>query len=161
MKLRTKLPIFTSITVLLAITVIAAFSIFSFKNEIEKSIKHYRYEETNKILDHLQDIVDISYSMIDNSFRASTASAIEERYNIHFADSSDIIIKMIAINIRFSCKCDISYLTTISKCQRMKVARIKLCATALLFTTIKYLLHTYTHTTCGHIFRLIRHHIQQ
>ena len=99
MKLRTKLPIFTSITILLSITVIAAFSIFSFNNEIKKSIKQYRYEETNKILEHLQDIVDISYSMIDNSFRASTPSAIEKRYNIHFADSSDIVIRMIAFNM--------------------------------------------------------------
>ena len=99
MKLRTKLPIFTSITVLVSIAVIAIFSIFEFKSEIEDSIEIYRHEETEKILSHLQDIVNISYSMIDNSFQASNPAAIAKRYNLQFADTSDIVIRMIAINM--------------------------------------------------------------
>jgi len=99
MKLRAKLPIFTSITVLISIVVIAIFSIYQFKKEIEESIEIYRYEETEKILDHLKDIVNISYSMIDNSYRASTKEAIEARYGLTFSDSASEAIKIIAINM--------------------------------------------------------------
>jgi len=99
MKLRTKLPIFTSITVLISIVVIAIFSIYQFKKEIEETIEMYRLEETEKILDHLKDIVNISYSMIDNSFRASTKEAIEERYGLIFSDEEGETVKMIAINM--------------------------------------------------------------
>ena len=99
MKLRVKLPLFTSITVLISISVIALFSILQFKKEVEESIKIYRVDETKKILLHLQDIVNISYSMLDNSYRASTPDAIAERYNIRFADSTDRVIKMIAVNM--------------------------------------------------------------
>ncbi len=99
MKLRTKLPIFTSITVLISIVVIAVFSIYQFKREIEESIEIYRYEETEKILDHLKDIVNISYSMIDNSYRASTKEAIEEKYGLTFSDKASETVKMIAINM--------------------------------------------------------------
>lgn len=99
MKLRTKLPLFTSITVFVSIVIIATFSIIEFRREIEKSIEVYREEETEQILNHLKDVVNISYSMIDNSYRASTKEAIEERYGLKFNEEADQTVRMIAINM--------------------------------------------------------------
>ncbi len=99
MKLRTKLPIFTSITVLISIAIIAVFSIYQFKNEIENSIEIYRQEETEKILNHLKDVVNISYSMIENSHRATTKEAIEEKYGLAFSSDADETVRMIAMNM--------------------------------------------------------------
>ncbi len=99
MKLGIKLSIFTSIIVLISIVVVALFSIYQFKMEMENSIEIYRHEETERVLDQLKDIVNISYLMIDNSYRASTKVAIEERYGITFSNKENEEVKMIALNM--------------------------------------------------------------
>jgi len=99
MKLRTKLPLSTSIIVLAAIVIVTMFSAYSFLKSTKKSIETYRIEETEKILNNLKDIVNIAYSMIDYSYKSSTKEGIFDRYGIDINDSTDATIKMIALNM--------------------------------------------------------------
>ncbi len=99
MKLRVKLPFFTSIIVYIAIISITIYSAFSFLTSTEKSIEIYRVEETEKILNNLKDVVNIAYSMIDYSYKSSTKEGIFQRYGLDLTDSSDATIKMIALNM--------------------------------------------------------------
>ena len=98
MKIKTKLPLFTSITVLLSITFIAAFSIISFRNRTLDSIENYRNEEMAKVRETLKDMVDLSYDMILQSYEKQTAKSIEETYGIETEESTDEQVKMLAIN---------------------------------------------------------------
>jgi hypothetical protein len=98
MKIKTKLPLFTSITVLLSITFIAAFSIISFRNRTLESIENYRNEEMAKVRETLKDMVDLSYNMIEQSYEKQTAKSIEETYGIDTKESDNDQVKMLAIN---------------------------------------------------------------
>ncbi|MDF1547932.1 MAG: cache domain-containing protein [Bacteroidales bacterium] len=98
MKIKTKLPLFTSITVLFSITFIAAFSIFSFYNRTIENIENYRQEEIAKVKETLKDMVDLSYEMIAQSYEKQTAKSIEETYGISLSESGNESIKMLAIN---------------------------------------------------------------
>lgn len=99
MRLRAKLPLFTTITVLVAIASIAAYSALQFRKTTKNSIEVYRVEETEKILNNLKDIVNIAYSMIDYSYKNSTEDAIFERYGIRLEDTTDNAVKIIAMNM--------------------------------------------------------------
>lgn len=98
MKIKTKLPLFTSITVLFSITFIAAFSIISFYNRTIENIENYRQEEIAKVKETLKDMVDLSYEMIAQSYEKQTAKSIEETYGISLSESGNESIKMLAIN---------------------------------------------------------------
>ena len=99
MKIKTKLPLFTSITVLLSITFIAAFSIISFRNRTLQNIENYRKQELAQIKENLKDMVDISYDMIAQSYEKQSAKSIEETYGISLNEEGNENIKMLAINI--------------------------------------------------------------
>jgi signal transduction histidine kinase len=92
MKIKTKLPLFTSITVLLSIASIAAFSIISFNNRTLQNIKNYREEEMTKVKQTLKDMVDLSYNMVAQSFEKQSDKAIQEDYGIspNDAEAQDI-----------------------------------------------------------------------
>jgi len=99
MKIKAKLPLYTSITVLLSVAAIAAFSILSFYSRTLENIENYRYEETEKIKDQLKDIVNIAYDMIALSYEKRSAKAIEDTYGIKLSEGGNENIKMLAINI--------------------------------------------------------------
>ncbi len=99
MKLKGKLPLFTSIILFLSISTVSILSIYQFQKEIKKNIQSYRVEATNQILNNLKDIVNIAYSMVDNSYKLSNPQAIKERYGLDLKDTSNRAIKMITMNM--------------------------------------------------------------
>ncbi len=99
MKIKAKLPLYTSITVLLSVAAIAAFSIISFYSRTLENIENYRIEETEKVKSQLKDIVNIAYDMIALSYEKRSAKAIEDTYGIKLSESGNENIKMLAINI--------------------------------------------------------------
>ncbi|MBN2891735.1 MAG: cache domain-containing protein [Bacteroidales bacterium] len=99
MNLRTKLPFFTSIILFFSIATVSILSIYQFQREIKKNIEDYRVEATDQILEHLEDIVDIAYSMIDNTYKLSTPQTIEEKYGMVIQDTSQYVIRMFALNM--------------------------------------------------------------
>lgn len=100
MKLKTKLPLFTSITVLMSILFIAFNSIYSFRKQAMQDIESFRTEETNNIKSHLEDIVNIAYDMIEHSYRQSSETGVRERYGFDLEDTlTDGNVKMVAVNI--------------------------------------------------------------
>lgn len=103
MKLRAKLPLFTSITVIVAIIAVAIYSSYQFKKTTRESIDIYRVEETEKILNNLKDIVNIAYSMIEHSYQSSSKEQILERYGIDIEEYNDDAsvesVKIIAMNM--------------------------------------------------------------
>jgi len=99
MKIKAKLPLYTSITVLLSVAAIAAFSIISFYSRTLENIENYRIEETEKVKNQLKDIVNIAYDMIALSYEKRSAKAIEDTYGIKLSESGNENIKMLAINI--------------------------------------------------------------
>ena len=100
MKLRFKLPFFTSVILFVMIVTVTFFSLNAFKREIEKGIKSYRKEATNQILNNLKDIVNIAYAMIDNSYQLSTPQSLKKKYGIEISDTTDSQdLRMLAMNI--------------------------------------------------------------
>ena len=99
MKIKAKLPLYTSITVLLSVAAIAAFSIISFYSRTLENIENYRVEETEKVKNQLKDIVNIAYDMIALSYEKRSAKAIEDTYGIKLSEEGNENIKMLAINI--------------------------------------------------------------
>jgi len=99
MKIKAKLPLYTSITVLLSVAAIAAFSIISFRSRTLENIKNYRYEETEKVKGQLKDIVNIAYDMIALGYENSSAKAIEDTYGIQAGQEGNESIKMLVYNI--------------------------------------------------------------
>ncbi len=99
MRLRTKLPLYTSLIVLFSIITVSLLAIIQFKIEIDRNIQQYKKEATNQILNHLKDIVNIAYSMIDNAYRASSPRVLKEKYGFDLKDTSMQTVKMIAVNI--------------------------------------------------------------
>lgn len=99
MKLKTKLPLFTSITVLMSICLIAFNSIYSFRKQAMQDIESFRAEETESIKSQLEDIVNIAYTMIDHAYHDSNDMGIRQRYGFDIEDTLiDKNVKMVAIN---------------------------------------------------------------
>ena len=100
MKLKTKLPLFTSITVLMSIFLIAFNSIYSFRKQAMQDIEAFRTEETESNKRQLKDIVNIAYDMIEYSYRQSSGAGVRERYGFDLEDTlEDSNVKMVAINM--------------------------------------------------------------
>jgi len=99
MKLRFKLPLFTSIILFISIVTVSVLSINEFQKEIKKNIEAYRIEATEQTLNHLKDIVNISYSMIDNTYKVSSPEAIKEKYGFSLQDTSQMTVRMITMNM--------------------------------------------------------------
>lgn len=71
MKIRTKLPLFTSVTVLISIVAITIYSIYDFRKKTLKSIDSYKEEQTEIIKTQLKNNVDNVYRMIAQSHQMS------------------------------------------------------------------------------------------
>ncbi len=99
MKLRFKLPFFTSIILFVSIVIVSTLSILQFRREMYKEIDKYEIEATDNILNHLKDIVNIAYSMIDNTYKVSSPDVIEDKYGFKLQDTSQNTIKMITMNM--------------------------------------------------------------
>lgn len=100
MKLKTKLPLFTSITVLMSIFLIAFNSIYSFRKQAMQDIESFRAEETESNKRQLKDIVNIAYDMIEYSYRQSNGVGVRERYGFDLEDTlEDSNVKMVAVNM--------------------------------------------------------------
>ncbi len=99
MKLKTKLPLFTSFTALISIVSIAAFSIYNFRQKTIENIEAYRIEQTEQTKIQLKDIVNISYRMIEQSYYNSKSENIKQKYGLEVNDTSEVAIKMIAVNV--------------------------------------------------------------
>lgn len=98
MKIKTKLPVYTSITVLISITFISAFSIISFYIRTKENIDNYGKEELAKVKTILKDFVDLSYKMVEQSYLKQQDKAIEEEHNVTPDDPYYQIAKSIAFN---------------------------------------------------------------
>ncbi len=100
MKLKTKLPLFTSVTVLISIVLIAFNSIYNFRQQALLDIERFRADETEQITKQLIDIVNIAYDMIEHSFRSSDETGVRERYGFDIDDVvEDEAVKMVATNM--------------------------------------------------------------
>jgi len=99
MKIKTKLPLFTGSTALISIVIIAAFSILTFNKKSNENIERYRKEESERVRKSLKDMVNLSYSMIEQSYNNSKSEKIREKYGFELIDSSETVIKMIAVNV--------------------------------------------------------------
>lgn len=74
MKIRTRLPLYTSFTVLVTIVAITAYSIFDFRQKTFESIESYKLEQTEIIKNELKDNVGNAYSMIKQAYLMSSLS---------------------------------------------------------------------------------------
>lgn len=74
MKIRTKLPLYTSFTVLVTIVAITAYSIYDFRQKTLESIESYKLEQTEIIKNELKDNVGNAYSMIKQAYLMSSLS---------------------------------------------------------------------------------------
>ncbi len=99
MTIRTKLPLYSSLILFLSITLVSVFLYLNFRSYVVNSIRDYRQEQTQLILNHLKDIVNIAYRMIDQSYKVSQE---EIRKDYGFAKLDTIpedVAKMIRINL--------------------------------------------------------------
>ncbi len=71
MKLRTKFPFYTSIAVLITVSVVTLYAILDYRQSTLRSIQKFKEEEIVKVKQHLKDIVDIAYEMVSVSYQNS------------------------------------------------------------------------------------------
>jgi len=99
MKLRTKLPLFTSVTVLTSILLIAFTSIYNFRMQAEKDIEHFRDDEIDNIKDQLKDIVNIAYKMIEATYNETNEQSVREHYGFGVNDTiADFSVSQLVFN---------------------------------------------------------------
>ncbi len=91
MKIKAKLPLFTSVTVLISIVIIASYSILDFRKKTLDSIKSYKEEQTEIIKDQLKDYVNNAYAMIKQAHELALASKAPG--NKTTVDHTDLIRK--------------------------------------------------------------------
>lgn len=100
MTLKTKLPLFTSVTVLMSILLIASYSIYNFREQAIQDISKFREDETETLKKQLVDIVNIAYAMIDHSYKQSNDGGVKERYGFDVTDTlMESNVKMVAVNM--------------------------------------------------------------
>ncbi len=98
MKLKVKIPLYTSITVLVSVSLISAFSIINFRSRTLESIKNYEKQEMEKVKITLKNFVDLSYSMIEKSYKKKTDKSIKEEFGLTPKSKDYDKMKMLAIN---------------------------------------------------------------
>lgn len=74
MKIRTKLPLYTSFTVLISIVSVTVYSVIDFRNKTIESIDLYKQEQTEIIEQRLKDNVNNAYKMIENAHQLARSS---------------------------------------------------------------------------------------
>lgn len=75
MTIKTKLPLYTSFTVLVAIVTVTVYSIVDFRSKTIESIELYKEEQTGMIEDILTDNVNNAYTMVEQAHEMTTASS--------------------------------------------------------------------------------------
>jgi len=68
MKIRTKIPLYTGVTALVAMLVVTIFSILEYRNRTLESIDSYRIEQTGIIKNQLKDQVNNAYKILNRSY---------------------------------------------------------------------------------------------
>lgn len=82
MKLKTKLPLVSIIPVLLSIFLVAAISIYNFRQKVLSDIEAYKIEETERIKALIKDMVDMAYDMLWVSYEnARTELELQQLYD--------------------------------------------------------------------------------
>ncbi len=68
MKIKTKIPLYTGVTALVAMLVVTIFSILEYRNRTLESIDSYRIEQTEIIKNQLKDHVNNAYKILNRSY---------------------------------------------------------------------------------------------
>ncbi len=89
MKIRTKIPLFTSVTVLITILAITVYSVLDYRSRTLNSIESYKLEQTEIIKNQLKDNVNSAYNMIDKAY-----SSIKDSYRYNSVKINDFDIKL-------------------------------------------------------------------
>ncbi len=102
MKIRTKLPLYTSVTVLVSILAIALYSVIDFRAKTLESIESYRKEQTELVQEQLKDNVNSAYNMIDEAYNLaqSAASYMAENEDMTSAIVNSQFLSITKINIK-------------------------------------------------------------
>ncbi len=79
MTIKTKLPLYTSFTVLISILTVTVYSVYNFRNKTIESIELYKQEQTVMIQNILMDNVNNAYRMIAQAYEM-TETAQREAY---------------------------------------------------------------------------------
>ena len=84
MQIKTKIPMFTGVTIFVTMFVITLFSIIEYRNKTLESIEAYRVEQTETIKKQLKDFVNIAYNILD---RAN--NEIKDKYHLNSVNIKD------------------------------------------------------------------------
>jgi len=82
MKIKTKIPLFTGVTIFVTMLAINLFSIIEYRNRTLESIESYKVEQTEIIKGQLKDYVGNAYRILDRAF--------VETKNYHYNNSVNI-----------------------------------------------------------------------
>lgn len=84
MQIKTKIPMFTGVTIFVTMFAITLFSIIEYRNKTLESIDAYRIEQTGTIKKQLKDYVNIAYKILD---RAN--NEIKDKYHLSSVNIKD------------------------------------------------------------------------
>ncbi len=98
MTLKTKLPLYSSIILFFALIIISGYALYSYKVYINKNIQDFKKEYTNLVINHLKDIVNIAYRMIDESYKISEEQ-MKKNLGFNLDTIPEDIAKMIRVNM--------------------------------------------------------------
>ncbi|NPA45418.1 MAG: GAF domain-containing protein [Chlorobi bacterium] len=84
MKIKTKIPLFTGLTIFVTMFAITLFSIIEYRNKTLESIDAYEVEQTEIIKKQLQDYVNIAYKILDRAY-----SEIKDKYHLNSVNIKD------------------------------------------------------------------------
>ena len=84
MKIKTKIPLFTGVTIFVTMFAITIFSIIEYRNKTMESIADYKVEQTEIIKKQLKDYVNIAYKILDRAY-----SEIKSKYHLQSVNIKD------------------------------------------------------------------------
>ena len=94
MKLKYKLPLITCVIVFISITFVSCFLIYEFRKRTLEDIVTFKKEEVVKLKQHIKDIVELSYEMIDLSYRSpEDIELIEQIYGNNNTNSIEAMLR--------------------------------------------------------------------
>ncbi|MCF6366269.1 MAG: cache domain-containing protein [Bacteroidales bacterium] len=89
MNIRTKIPLYTGVTVLVTMLVVTVFSILEYRSRTLESIESYRNEQTDIIKNQLKDHVNNAYKILNKSY-----SEIKNRYQLNSVKIKDYPVEL-------------------------------------------------------------------
>lgn len=84
MKIKTKIPLFTGVTIFVTMFAITIFSIIEYRNKTMESIADYKLEQTEIIKKQLEDYVNNAYKILDRAY-----SEIKDKYHLQSVNIKD------------------------------------------------------------------------